>query len=310
MDDRTQTLAAEIFEERPELVRLAEDTGAYAELVARLKPLRFAAPAESPVPGASAPVVEIDGRGPLFVVEGDLLLDADELRFYALRREAGSQPRVEDPAPSVVLEPTASLTGISVRNVPARWDDPTSLAFCVYEASFPDRASYELARDNLLAAAADWQHSCGVRFVHLPQHDKHPDPTVELTQLDPRLVFAVRYVDAQGAFIASAFFPTSPPPRRRVLIDPSYFAADLEFDRVGVLRHELGHVLGFRHEHIRSGAPPECPQESPGQTIDLTLYDPHSVMHYFCGGVGSRDLAITAVDREGAQKLYGPPLDG
>jgi hypothetical protein len=31
-------------------------------------------------------------------------------------------------------------------------------------------------------------------------------------------------------------------------------------------------------------------------------------MHYFCGGVGSRDLAITDVDRAGSQKVYGPPF--
>jgi hypothetical protein len=30
-----------------------------------------------------------------------------------------------------------------------------------------------------------------------------------------------------------------------VLIDPSFFADDLLFDRVGVLRHELGHTLAF-----------------------------------------------------------------
>jgi hypothetical protein len=121
-------------------------------------------------------------------------------------------------------------------------------------------------------------------------------------------VFVVRHIDAGGQFIAAAFFPTYPPKRRRVLIDPSYFADDLGFDPVGVLRHELGHVVGFRHEHIRSGAPALCPQEDTTDTIDLTAYDPQSVMHYFCGGVGSRDLKITDVDRDGAQKLYGPPL--
>jgi hypothetical protein len=31
-------------------------------------------------------------------------------------------------------------------------------------------------------------------------------------------------------------------------------------------------------------------------------------MHYFCGGVGSRDMTITEVDREGAQRVYGMPL--
>ncbi len=33
-------------------------------------------------------------------------------------------------------------------------------------------------------------------------------------------------------------------------------------------------------------------------------------MHYFCGGVGSRELAITALDRVGAQVVYGPPQAG
>lgn len=42
--------------------------------------------------------------------------------------------------------------------------------------------------------------------------------------------------------------------------------------------------------------------------MDLTAYDPKSVMHYFCGDVGSRSLAITDVDRVGSQLVYGPPL--
>ena len=75
-----------------------------------------------------------------------------------------------------------------------------------------------------------------------------------------------------------------------------------------MLRHELGHTLGFRHEHIRSEAPPACPDEPTYDTLDLTAYDPQSVMHYFCGQVGSRELAITDLDRLGAQKVYGPSL--
>jgi len=75
-----------------------------------------------------------------------------------------------------------------------------------------------------------------------------------------------------------------------------------------VLRHELGHVIGFRHEHIRSGAPPVCPHEDTTGTINLTDYDPRSVMHYFCGGVGSRTLEITDIDRTGSQQVYGAPL--
>jgi hypothetical protein len=71
----------------------------------------------------------------------------------------------------------------------------------------------------------------------------------------------------------------------------------------------LGHVLGFRHEHIRSGAPADCPQEGTSDAINLTEYDPRSVMHYFCGGIGTQEMKLTEVDRQGAQAVYGPPQD-
>lgn len=142
---------------------------------------------------------------------------------------------------------------------------------------------------------------CGIRFEYLPTLDANP------AQRAGRALFSVMHFDAQGKFIAAAFFPDDPPARRVVLIDPSFYRAG-GFDNAGVLRHELGHVLGFRHEHIRSGAPPGCPGEPLYDTIDLTQYDPKSVMHYFCGGGGTRALAITDLDRNGSQRLYGLPL--
>jgi hypothetical protein len=30
-------------------------------------------------------------------------------------------------------------------------------------------------------------------------------------------------------------------------------------------------------------------------------------MHYFCAGGGTHELKITDLDREGAQRVYGPP---
>ena len=93
---------------------------------------------------------------------------------------------------------------------------------------------------------------------------------------------------------------------RRVLVDPTFFTTS--FDQVGVLRHELGHVLGFRHEHIRGEAPDVCPDESQTGTVDLTEYDPQSVMHYLCGSMGNKELRITALDKVGSRKVYGPPL--
>ena len=43
-------------------------------------------------------------------------------------------------------------------------------------------------------------------------------------------------------------------------------------------RHELGHILGFRHEHIRSEANSSC--DEGGAFRAVTDYDQASVMHY------------------------------
>jgi hypothetical protein len=120
-------------------------------------------------------------------------------------------------------------------------------------------------------------------------------------------VFGVTFSDVGGKFIAAAFFPNDPPARRLLIVDPTFFDPGLQFDQTGVFRHELGHVLGFRHEHIRSEAPPVCQGEPLADTISLADYDPRSVMHYFCGGVGTKELEITDLDILGAQRLYGLP---
>jgi hypothetical protein len=185
-----------------------------------------------------------------------------------------------------------------------RWQPGLVLTYRLARETFTTDERYRKVADCVQQATQAWELTCGVKFQYRSDLDDQAGSG------PAGAIFSVREIDAGGSFIAAAFFPNDPPARRRVLIDPSFFQDDLGFDRVGVLRHELGHVLGFRHEHIRSGAPPVCPQESKDETIDLTKYDPLSVMHYFCGEVGSRNLKITDLDRVGAQRIYGPPLGG
>ncbi len=66
-------------------------------------------------------------------------------------------------------------------------------------------------------------------------------------------------------------------------------------------------MLGFRHEHIRPEAPDLFNPESLEHTVEITEYDPRSVMHYVARGVGNPQFAFTKLDRQGARKVYGGP---
>ena len=240
--------------------------------------------------------VTIHGKA-YYVVEGDLLLDDQKLVRYA--QERAELEAARERAMGVVPQELVGIVDDENRKV--RWKKGLVLTYAVLKSSFGSEARYQQVVDAMAAATADWEATCGVNFRHEVAHD-----TGDCADAPPPL-FTVELVNAGGRFIAAAFFPNDPPSERRVVIDPSFFDEDLFFDPVGVLRHELGHVLVFRHEHIRSGAPPVCPNEPLDHTIDLTEYDPQSVMHYFCGNVGSPELAITEIDRRGSQLLYGPP---
>lgn len=246
----------------------------------------------------------------LAVVEGDLTVDVDQFQLWQqaqqVRQTVQETRRLTEEGGfgEVALNGygavSSALVGIVADGKLLRWSPGTVLSYCVLQNTFPRTEWYEQTVENMRLATRAWEDTCGVEFEY------RADLDASAGTRPAGVLFPVRHISAGGAFIASAFFPNDPPSRRRVLIDPSYFTTT--FDRVGVLRHELGHVLGFRHEHIRSGAPAVCPNEDLTGTIDLTAYDPRSVMHYFCGGVGSRNLEISEIDRSGAQLLYGAPL--
>jgi hypothetical protein len=91
-----------------------------------------------------------------------------------------------------------------------------------------------------------------------------------------------------------------------VLVDTSSFG-NVGWPLENILAHELGHVLGFRHEHTRPEAG-ACFENNNWRP--LTPYDSSSIMHYpQCNGA-SNNLNWSARDTQGATALYGAPGGG
>ena len=225
----------------------------------------------------------------LYVVEGDLLLTEQEIRAYVVAKSQTQSP---------TFQSGELLVNIHNGNRDY-YQDPSqrNLTYAVDKNSFSNESEYRRAVTNMREAGKSWQNicpTCRVRFTYLSQHDNSPT--------HGKVNFIVRLKNANGKYIAAAFFPHDSPLRRYVNIDPSYFTTN--YNKVGVLRHELGHTLGYRHEHTRNV--PGCFFED-DEWLPLTAYDPKSVMHYFCGGGGGLSLSITQTDRSGHRRLYKLP---
>lgn len=229
------------------------------------------------------------------VVEGDIGLGIDQVIPYAARRIEIAQAVEEDPSAE-----TQGLLAIERNGKILRWRRGKRLTYCVRRATFGSDEEYAAAVDGIRAATSDWAAICGVAFDY--DAGKDHDPNFKLGDVD----FPVVRQTGGGTLIALAFFPDKPVPDRIVWVFDGYFsAAPGAYDRVGVMRHELGHVLGFRHEHIRPEAPHLFNPESTEHTLALSTYDPTSVMHYVTQGVGDPMLRFTELDKAGARTVYG-----
>lgn len=171
------------------------------------------------------------------------------------------------------------------------------LTYCVSN-TFGDHKSKVVA--DIAAATHEWESVADVRYVHLNDQDSTCNAS------NDRVLFDVRPVNVNGTYLARAFFPNDSRPSRNVLIDNTSFQLDAggNLQLVGILRHELGHTLGWRHEQTRPEAG-TCFEDN--NWVPMTAYDAFSVMHYpQCNGKGDWKLTLTDKDRSGAACVYGP----
>ena len=232
-----------------------------------------------------------------YVVEGDILMSEEDVQRYL--RAKGSAGALADPGGELIVEVDKG------RRI--YWASPEEriLTYAVRRQSFPDPESYTNVVNWMEKAAVDWEDcpGCGIDFRHQRQDDANP--TLE------RVRFIVEYrlpEPNDAGVLAYAFFPKDPPADRYVVILPAFFTT--HYDKVGILRHELGHVLGYRHEHILS---PDagCVWYKTGELAQdatfepLGAYDAKSVMHYPCGAATSVSFILSGTDKEQHRKLYG-----
>jgi hypothetical protein len=177
-----------------------------------------------------------------------------------------------------------------------RWSNARvgDLTYCVSN-KFGNR------KDAVVRAAAQgaalWERaSSAIDFVRVPSAEKR------CKVQNKAVVFPIQPTKSTQ-FIARSFFPSSPDKRRNVLANPVSLLTTPDWSPGNILGHEMGHILGFRHEHTRPEAG-VCFEDLNWRP--LTDYDSASIMHYpQCNGT-SLDLSFTATDAEGVAELYGP----
>jgi hypothetical protein len=237
-----------------------------------------------------------------YVVEGDMLMTKSEYLEYI---KHNIYNRIIGIKKSMFLLDDIKGVGEIVNGKIVKWENGTILHYSICKSSFKDVNNYKFVRDSMLKAVAEWNSIIPnkIKIVYDPSKDN-----MALTALPADAnSFIVKEDDSQVFASAIAFSPVTPVDRHFLYVYNKRFFSINKNDnqRIGILKHEIGHILGLRHELAR----PECnwPCYSPEGSFEaqvLSDCDILSIMTNACPGFFTTIFSISDKDKEALSLLY------
>jgi hypothetical protein len=222
------------------------------------------------------------------------------------------------PLPAIGLSVTANRVGEDGKPVatggvlaPAIWGSNERAltywinlkSFCGSQAASTCPSADDIA-SSLDTAAKEWESACPQCGITIRRTDIRSNATFEVKYV--RIIIGNDKRTREPDYIARAFYPRSKIEYRVLRISPKYFSPFIAIDKVGVFRHEIGHILGYLHEYSV-----DCKTESdsiPPGLIRMAISDADdaSVMAFACGVRENRkSILLSPRDIADHQKIYG-----
>lgn len=175
-----------------------------------------------------------------------------------------------------MTQQTATLKNLMVgyaQGTIVLWKNNSTINWTARKDGYPSYDDALFAAQGVYAATQEWNKALDnrVTFKYVASFDD--------------ACFQVQYGGDNGDVAASAFFPDE---HRRALNDVFIYKRQYESDLrpyvTNTMAHELGHVLGLRHEHAHEGIGKWIPPEDTKGGVEAIIYgsrNPKSVMAYY-----------------------------
>jgi hypothetical protein len=186
-----------------------------------------------------------------------------------------------------------------------RWDKGTTISLSICKSSFGNEADYNLIKNYVLEAITEWNliipKNAKVKFNYVPGNDNIP---VDVKPIIDNYFIIRQHSDM--AYDGFAFFPYTSIQERIMYINYNQIYTYAKHVQSGIIKHELGHILGLRHELARVDCKwASCyKQEDYFEPWILSSCDKNSIMTYLCTDLNNFPYTITDGDKKGINLLY------